>query len=83
MPPISWTSKCRRPRARFDGLADGREGLRKDVVELGAVGDLLAEVLGPLAQRVVGQRLGDRLQRVDPLDDGLVGPDLPFVDRPE
>jgi len=39
---------------------------------LGPVGDLLAEILRPLAQGVVGQGLCDRLQGVDPLDRGPV-----------
>ncbi len=44
MPPISCTSKCRIPRARLAGLPDGRKASRQDVVQLGPVGDLLAEV---------------------------------------
>ncbi len=67
----------------FRPLADRGESLGQDVVQLGAVGDLLAEVPCALAQGVVRQGLGDRLQRVDALDDGLEGPDLAIVDRPE
>ena len=67
----------------FGGLADGGEGLREDVVQLCAVGDLLAEILRPLSQGVVGKGLRDGFQRVDPLDNSLVGPDLPVVDGPE
>ncbi len=51
------------------GLAHGGEGLDQDVVEFGAVGELLLEVRGARAQLVVGQRLELRLDLVDGGDD--------------
>ena len=50
-------------------LAHGREGVDQDVVELGAVGELLLELLGPRAQLVIGHRFELRLQLVDRGDD--------------
>ena len=50
-------------------LAHGRESVDQDVVELGPVGELLLEVLGPRPQLVIGHRLELRLQFVDGGDD--------------
>ena len=46
-------------------LADGGEGRDEQVVDVGAGGDLGAELVGAGAQLVVGQRLQFRLERVD------------------
>ena len=50
------------------GLADDREGLGKEVVELRAVARLLAERVHPLAQLVVGLELELGLEVVDASD---------------
>ena len=56
------------------GFAGNGEGRDQQVVERLAVGQLLAELDGLGSQRFVGERLGLRLQRVDRIDLGLVGP---------
>ena len=50
-------------------LAHGREGVDQQVVELGAVGELLLELRGAGAQLLVRQRLELRLELVDRGDD--------------
>ena len=50
-------------------LAHRRERIDQEVVELGAVGELLLELLGPRPQLVIGHRLELRLQLVDGGDD--------------
>ncbi len=61
------------------GLAAGREGRNQDVVERLAFGDLLLEVLGAGAQRLVGQLLKLLLQRVDLVHARLIALDAPLV----
>ena len=34
MPPISWTSKCRMPSARFDASRTTAERLRQHIVQI-------------------------------------------------
>ena len=46
MPPISWTSKWRMPTVRRAASRHHREGLRQQLVELRAVGQALAELVG-------------------------------------
>ena len=53
-------------------LAHGGEGRHQDVVERLAVGELLPELVGARAQRVVGELLELRLERVDRVDPRLV-----------
>ena len=65
---MSCTSKWRWPMRALGRLAHGGEGRHQDVVERLAVGDLLLEVVGARAQRVVGERLELRLERVDRVD---------------
>ena len=81
MPPISWTSKGRMPRAPDGGFADDGEGLFEQLVENGgpgglevllvdpleSLGDAFAELVGLGAQGLVGERLHRRLERVDAL----------------
>ena len=55
------------------GLAHGGEGRHQQIVERGAVGELLLELVGARAQRLVGERLELRLQRVDGVDARLIG----------
>ncbi len=61
------------------GLAHGGEGRHQEVVELGAVGDLLLEFVGAGAQRLVGELLDLRLQGVDGVDARLIAADAPVV----
>ena len=51
-------------------LADDGEGLLKQAVEGGAIGESLAEFLGLALERLVGEGLHDRLERVDPVYPG-------------
>ena len=60
-------------------LAHGGEGRHQNVVERGAVGDLLLEFVGARPQRVVGERLQLLLQRVDRVDPRLIAADPPFI----
>ena len=61
------------------GLAAGGEGGDENVVEGGAVGDLLLERGGAGAQLVVGERRDLRFQGVDGCNARLIGPDLPVI----
>ncbi len=74
MPPISCTSKCRMPEDPPGGLAHDGEGFGQQVVERGAAGQALAELVGLGPERVVGQRLHGRLERVDLGHPALVAP---------
>ncbi len=47
------------------GLSDHREGFRQQIVELGALGQPLLELVGLGAQRGIVERLHLRFQRVD------------------
>ncbi len=53
------------PEGALRRLAHGRESVDQDVIELGAVGELLLELLGPRPQLVIGHRFELRLQFVD------------------
>ena len=53
------------PEGALRRLPHGRESVDQDVVELGPVGELLLELLGPCAQLVIGHRFELRLQFVD------------------
>ena len=64
-PPISWTSKWRWPIDPLGGLARDGERLDGDVVEVGAVGEALAELGGLGLQLLVGQALELGLEGVD------------------
>ena len=64
-------------------LAAGREGRNQDVVERLAGGELLAELRGARAQRVVGERFELLLQRVDLVDPRSIGLDASLVGRAE
>ena len=79
MPPISCTSKWRWPSVRLAGLAHGGERRHQDVVERLAVGELLLELVGARAQRLVGERFQLLLQRVDLVDARPIGLDAPLV----
>ena len=68
MPPMSCTSKWRMPICALAGLADDRERLGQQVVELRAVARLLAQRVHPLAQLVVGLELELGLEVVDASD---------------
>ena len=59
------TSKWRWPMVRCGRLAGDGERLDGDVVEVGAVGEPLAELGGLGPQLLVGQSLQLRLERVD------------------
>src|SRR6516225_3799855 len=61
----------------------GGEGGHEQIVELDAVGELLAEELGAGPQLAVRKLLELPLQRVDGLDIGPVGPKPAIVRRPE
>ena len=61
------------------GFAHGGEGRHQNVVERGAVGDLLLEFVGARLQRVVGERFELLLQRVDLVDPRLIAADAPFI----
>jgi len=63
------------------GLADHREGLDQQVVDRGAVRDALAELGGPGAQLLVGERLDLGLAAVDGLDERTDPLQLAFVLR--
>ena len=81
MPPISWTSKGRMPEGAHGGLARHGERLVEQLVQGGRAGllqvllvdalerlrEALPELGGLAAQRVVGERLDRRLERVDAL----------------
>ncbi len=71
------------PQGALGRLANHCKSFGQHVRELGAVGDLLAEITRTCLQRLIGQRLGDRLQGVDPLDEPAEGLDLAFVNRTE
>ena len=60
-------------------LAHGGEGGNEDVVERLAGGELLAELFGAGLQRLVGECLELRLQRVDGVDPGLIALDPAVV----
>ncbi len=64
-------------------LADDREGLDEQVVEVLAVVEPLAELAGLGPQRVVGQRLELGLEGVDVGDQGLQGLELAALTRAE
>src|SRR5262249_50896728 len=61
------------------GFAAGRERGNQDIVERGAVGDLLLEVLGTRPQRLVGQLFELGFERVDLGDARLVALDAALV----
>ena len=61
------------------GLAYRGEGRNQNVVEGGAFGELLLELLRPRAQRLVGERLEVFFQRVDRFDAREVGADAPVI----
>ena len=61
------------------GLAHGGEGRHQDVVERCAVGDLLLEVGGARAQRLVGELLQFGLQRIDRGHARLIAANPPLV----
>ena len=60
-------------------LAHGGEGRHQDVVERGAVGDLLLELGGARLERLVGERLQLLLQRVDRGDPRLIAANPPLI----
>ena len=60
-------------------LAAGGEGGHQNVVERGAVGDLLLELGGARLERVVAERLDLFFQRVDGGDPRLIAADPPFI----
>ncbi len=57
------------PQGALRRLPHGRESVDQDVVELGPIGELLLELLGPCPQLVIGHRFELRLQFVDGGDD--------------
>ncbi len=61
------------------GLAHGRERRHQDLVERGAIGDPLLQFLGARPQRLVRQLFQLRLERIDLVNVGLIGPDASFV----
>ena len=61
------------------GLAHGGEGRHQNVVERGAVGDLLLELGGARAQRLVGERRELLFQRVDRGDPRLIAANPPVI----
>ncbi len=61
-------------------LTDRGEGLRKDVGQAGAVGDLLTKFLGPFLQRLVREGLRNRFQRIDSLHQALEWLELAIID---
>ena len=60
-------------------FAHGGEGRHQDVVERGAVGDLLLEIVGARPQRLVGERFQLLLQRVDLGHPRLIAANPPFI----
>ena len=60
-------------------LAHGGKGRHQQIVELGAVGQLLAEGVRARPQLGVGEPLQLRLERIDGLDPGPVGLELAIV----
>ena len=62
-------------------LAHGGEGGHEEVVERAPLRELLAELAGAVAQRLVGERLDLGLERVDGLDAAGVALDRPVVGR--
>ena len=69
---MSWTSKWRMPIVRLRGLADDREDLGQQVVEVAAVARLLAERGEALPELVVVLELELGLEGVDQRDALLV-----------
>ncbi len=65
------------------GFAHGGEGRHQQVVELGAVGDLLLEVLGAGLEGLVGERRDLLLQGVDLIDPRLIAANPPVIGRAE
>ena len=55
MPPIIWTSKWRMPSVRLDASRVEREALVQQVVEGLAVAGALAQLVGLLAELLVGE----------------------------
>ena len=69
--PLAERTLCR--------LAHGGEGRHQDVVQLLALGELLLEIFGPRAQRLVGELFQLRFERVDRLDARAIRADAPLV----
>ena len=65
------------------GLTHGGEGRDQDIVERGALGELLLEVGGARLQGLVGQRRHLGFQRVDGGDPRLIAANPPFIGRTE
>ena len=78
---MSCTSKCRCPSVRLAASRQVAKAAHQDVVERGAVGDLLLERLGARPQRLVGEPLELLLQRVDLRHARQIALDPPLVGR--
>ena len=70
---MSWTSKWRSPSVRLPASRVIAKALVQQVVERFAVGGALAQVVGALADLLVGLELELRFEVVDARDDLLVG----------
>ena len=70
--PITWTSKWRIPSGALGRLADGREGLERQLVERLAVLESLPELGRLRGELGVGERLEVGLERRDVV--GLLRP---------
>ena len=79
MPPIELNIEMALAERALGGLAHGGEGRHQQVVEVGAVGDLLLEVVGAGPQRLVGERRDLLFQGVDVFDPRLIAANPPFV----
>ena len=64
-------------------LAHRGEGRDQEIVERLAGGQLVAEALGPGAQRLIGEGFELLLQIVDALDQGSIGLEPPIIGRAE